>query len=142
MDIFVFTGFFCQDFVVGKRAVQVLDDRLFGFLVHFRDKIMVLFIFVIMVLNLRDNTPGPWNLTPGTVAAAGVGGLVGLTVMTGLSAARAAGFESPDALLADFGTIEAIGDTLFRRWLLPFELVSALLTVAVIGAVVLSKKEL
>lgn len=104
--------------------------------------IMVLFIFVIMVLNLRGEGPAPWHLSPRAVAGAGVGGLVGLTALTGLSALRAAGLKSPGELPADFGTIESVGDALFRTWLLPFEVVSALLTVAVIGAVVLSKKEL
>jgi NADH-quinone oxidoreductase subunit J len=41
----------------------------------------------------------------------------------------------------NFGTIKSIGDVLFKNWLLPFELISILLLVSLIGSIVLIKKE-
>lgn len=133
-------SFFClasMYAMLGAHFVAVIQILVYA------GAIMVLFIFVIMVLNLReDNDPG-WNLSPRAVLGAGVGGLVGLTVFVGASAARSATFLPADKLDPGFGTIEQIGYTLFSgRYLLPFEVVSALLTVAVVGAVVLAKKEL
>jgi NADH-quinone oxidoreductase subunit J len=40
----------------------------------------------------------------------------------------------------DFGTIEAVGTSLFTTYLLPFELAAVLLLIAVIGAVILAKR--
>ncbi|MCB9744726.1 MAG: NADH-quinone oxidoreductase subunit J [Alphaproteobacteria bacterium] len=102
--------------------------------------IMVLFIFVIMVLNVREELEEGWDLTPRAIAGAGVGGVLGLTTLVALTAADG----GPSAELHEgFGTIQQLGYLLFSgQYLLPFELVSALLTVAVVGAVVLAKKEL
>ena len=41
----------------------------------------------------------------------------------------------------DFGTIKAVGQTLFRDWALPFEIVSVLLLAAMLGAIVIARKE-
>jgi len=46
-----------------------------------------------------------------------------------------------NALESDFGKIKPLGMELFTQWLLPFELISLLLLVALIGAVVLGRKE-
>jgi len=40
-----------------------------------------------------------------------------------------------------FGTIKDVGLTLFSKWVLPFELVSILLLVALVGSVALSKRD-
>jgi NADH-quinone oxidoreductase subunit J len=41
-----------------------------------------------------------------------------------------------------FGTLAALGATLYTRWLLPFEAVSLLLLVAMVGAVVVAKSRI
>ncbi len=46
-----------------------------------------------------------------------------------------------NVLVEGFGDIKPLGMELFRGWLLPFELISVLLLVALIGAVVLGRKE-
>lgn len=43
--------------------------------------------------------------------------------------------------LKDFGTIKAVGMELFTEWILPFEMISILLLIALIGVVILAKKE-
>jgi NADH-quinone oxidoreductase subunit J len=116
--------------------------------------IMVLFIFVIMVLNLTgDEGRRPWRITAGMVAGVASALLLAVTVLWAFArspalpappgdAALGAIAASPGGTVA-FGTIEAVGAELFGgRFLLPFEVASMLLTVAVVGAVVLAKKDL
>jgi len=106
--------------------------------------IMVLFVFVIMLLNLREETASSWGDLSAralwSIVAAGtlVGGL-----LIAATSAQHMGFPAAELMPADYGTVEAVGRALFDgRWLLPFEAVSALLTVGVVGAVVLAKRTL
>jgi NADH-quinone oxidoreductase subunit J len=43
--------------------------------------------------------------------------------------------------LKDFGTIKAVGMELYTNWILPFEMISILLLIALLGVVILAKKE-
>lgn len=133
-------SFFCLAAVyavLGAHFVAVIQVLVYA------GAIMVLFIFVIMVLNVRDASKVPWEITPRRVLGFGIGGLVGTVTLVGLGGAMGEGLLSPEAAGADFGTIEQLGLAIFAgKYLLPFEVVSALLTVAVVGAVVLAKKEL
>ena len=108
--------------------------------------IMVLFVFVIMLLNLRDGDHLTFNdIGRRSVVGMGAAGLMAVGLFTALG-------QLPELLPADltvpegdpaFGTIAHIGRALFEGpFLLPFETVSVLLTVAVVGAVVLAKKEI
>lgn len=108
--------------------------------------IMVLFIFVIMLLNLREGDHLAFN-DIGTRAVVGmlVSGLmaIGLFVALGTVPVEAPALIDTDPNAVGYGTIAYIGRALFEGpFLLPFETVSALLTVAVVGAVVLAKKEI
>ena len=102
--------------------------------------IMVLFIFVIMLLNLRgaEGSVRPvW--APRALAGLAAAGLVGTGLVTAISALTT---PFKGSVPVEFGTIEQVGKTIFGgQYLLPFEVASALLTVAMIGAVVLAKRE-
>ena len=100
--------------------------------------IMVLFVLVIMLLNAGRETPSDrsrlarWLGAPLLVAF-----LVEVLSVIGSS------FQGQNALPGtplDGGPV-AIGERLFRNYALPFEVTSILILVAVIGAVVLAKKE-
>jgi NADH-quinone oxidoreductase subunit J len=102
--------------------------------------IMVLFVFVIMLLSLsEDEGRMRVRLTVGT--AAGALAAAGLFVLLALVVSRVT--EAPAAMTAEalgrFGTLAAIGQTVYTQWLLPFEAVSLLLLVAIVGAVVVAK---
>ncbi len=102
--------------------------------------IMVLFIFVIMLLNIRETGPTPTGVIS---FRAGVGlavaGLLGVAVIAVLDSVV---HKAPAELEPGYGSIKAIGGALFGgAYLLPFEAVSLLLTVGMIGAVVLAKRE-
>jgi NADH-quinone oxidoreductase subunit J len=106
--------------------------------------IMVLFIFVIMLLNIRDDIPSPLGDIPGrAIFGLVVAGVMGIGLITAID--KGVHDTTFTAVDENFGTIETVGKALFQAggpFLLPFEVISALLTVAVIGAVVLAKKEI
>jgi NADH-quinone oxidoreductase subunit J len=104
-------------------------------LVVYAGAVMVLMLFVIMMLNLRDDTLQREGRTSMWVLA----GIIGLLVVWRL--ARLFPGTPPDLPAApNFGSIEAVGNQLFSRYLLPFELTSVLLLIAIVGAVILAKR--
>jgi len=108
--------------------------------------IMVLFVFVIMLLNLRDGDHLTFNdIGRRSVVGMGTAGLlaVGLFTAIGQLPVLVPAAIDLDPAGPAYGTIAYIGTAMFEgKFLLPFETVSALLTVAVVGAVVLAKKEI
>jgi NADH-quinone oxidoreductase subunit J len=98
--------------------------------------IVVLFLFVIMLLNLQveEHATVPRPLI--AVAAAG-GILLGALVLLGIARTPLA---APLPVHADYGGTEPLAERLFTTYLLPFELTSLLLLVAIVGAVVVGKR--
>ena len=101
--------------------------------------VMVLFLFVIMLLNLQPD-PGeaahPLAKLGAAMAAVGFAVIVGAVVGEWSRTA-----PPPAELAADFGTTRAVARTLFVEQLTAFELTSVLLLVAVVGAVVLARRD-
>jgi NADH-quinone oxidoreductase subunit J len=108
--------------------------------------ILVLFLFVIMLLNIgratRSDIKGAWGL--------GVGVLLAGLMMVQLLALR---FDAPPPQLtlpqgamaraaAEQGMVAAVARPLFSTYLVPFEITSILLLAALVGAVVLAKRKL
>lgn len=106
--------------------------------------IMVLFLFVIMLLNLGDQTSGGPRFTLSRVA--GGAGALGLFAVLAAAVARLPrkepDFDAVEAASSGFGTLNRLGEVLFTQWLLPFEAVSLLLLVAMVGAVVVAKSRI
>jgi len=101
--------------------------------------IMVLFLFVIMLLNLpREDVPwAPRDLRRIVLAASlSVVLLIELALVIGLRTAPA---KEP-ALSLGFGTTEMVGRLLFTKFLFPFEITSVILLIAIVGAMVLAQK--
>lgn len=101
--------------------------------------IMVLFLFVIMMFDLRKNQPeSKSNLTKlaGSVVAGSL-----LVVLIAL--VRQNNFMTPkvEGFVSQTGMVENLGKVLYSEYLLPFELVSILFFVAMVGAVLLGKRE-
>jgi NADH-quinone oxidoreductase subunit J len=97
--------------------------------------IMVLFIFVVMILNREEVSPVSYRLTRwlGVVASCYLLFKFYRVAQVGLPTA------APSNLPDSFGTVAAIGDLLFRDFLYPFEAISLLLLVAIVGGVVVSR---
>ncbi len=105
--------------------------------------VMVLFVFVIMLLNLKEEELGQprWTFWKGV-------GFAAVLVTTFAIVWRALGRAYPGAPVIDnavrqagagFGGVKAVGRTLYLASLLPFEVTSLLLLVAVVAAVVVAK---
>jgi len=102
--------------------------------------IMVLFLFVIMFLNMKqDHEESKTNLTK--IAATIVGGTVFVILFGAYRKSIIPGVD-PQQFDSQIGMIENLGHLLFKEYLLPFELVSILLLVAMVGAVMLGKREI
>jgi NADH-quinone oxidoreductase subunit J len=102
--------------------------------------IMVLFLFVIMFLNLRRDTE-PQKSTAVKLAAVISGGMLLLILVAALRATDMTAISSGNAYNSQIGLVENLGKVLFRDFLLPFELASILFLVAMVGAVMLGKRE-
>ena len=108
--------------------------------------IMVVFLFVIMLLNLGNAPDLADARGMGWKLAAGLVGLALLAQMLALTRARVPeALALPEgALAAQFartGAIAPIADAMFNEFLLAFEVTSVLLLAAVVGAVVLGKRK-
>ncbi|MGW8322433.1 MAG: NADH-quinone oxidoreductase subunit J family protein [Thermodesulfobacteriota bacterium] len=101
--------------------------------------IMFLILFVIMLLNLSPRELGERRVTVRRVTGAYLIGAVATILM--IRVAKHHWASSPADLGTSFGTVKEVGTVLYTRYLLPFEMVSLLLLAAIIGAVVLTRKE-
>ncbi len=108
--------------------------------------IMVLFLFVIMLLNLGKTGPSDMLGWVGRLVMLAVAGLlaVELWVLGRITPADdlVRSGESVARLAEEQGAVGMISEPLFRVYLVPFELTSLLLLTAIIGAVVLAKRRL
>jgi NADH-quinone oxidoreductase subunit J len=107
-------------------------------LIVYAGAIMSLILFIIMFLNIQEKDlpldPNRWfYLAGGIVVVAPIAGLL-IKITKTLPATEVTVFED------GFGGVKEVGQLLFTQWLLPFEIVSILLLVALVGAVVLAGK--
>jgi NADH-quinone oxidoreductase subunit J len=109
-------------------------------IVVYAGAIMVLFLFVIMLLSLSDSGP-VLSFTPSRVlgGAAVVGLFVALSAVFRKLPNTELGWTQDAARLQTFGSIKHLGEVMYTQWLFPFEAVSLLLLVAILGAVVVAK---
>ena len=120
----------------------LLDAQFIGFLqiIVYAGAIMVLILFVLMLLNIQDEkaltAPGFFQRYLGALGSAAFLAIVGAAVY-----ASGEGSHYPVASPA-FGTVRELGHELFTRFFYPFEGISLLLVVAMIGAVLLAKRKL
>jgi NADH-quinone oxidoreductase subunit J len=103
--------------------------------------IMVLFLFVIMLLSLQDTGPVTKISLSRILGGLSVAGLfVALgSAINRLPTTGNPGWTTNQAAVNSFGTISAVGQVMYTQWLFPFEVVSLLLLVAIVGAVVVAK---
>lgn len=100
--------------------------------------IMVLFLFVIMLMNLNADTE-PQKSRLVQLAAVISGGALFLVIIAGLRTVDM--HPEPIDSAGEIGLIHRLGMVLFREYVLPFELSSVLFLSAMVGAMVLGKRE-
>jgi NADH-quinone oxidoreductase subunit J len=119
---------------IGQDAVVV------GFLqvIVYAGAIMVLFLFVIWLLNLGVETGSTRRLTIKFLGTIAVVALLAELETFAMPAQLQIKFSAVHA--AGYGSIEALAETLFSQYLIAFEVTSVLLLVAVVGAVALARR--
>jgi NADH-quinone oxidoreductase subunit J len=120
----------------------LLDAQFIGFLqvIVYAGAIMVLILFVLMLLNIHDEQ----HLGPSGFFQRFLGPLLALgfaAIIVSAVQLPATGNRFPPAAQG-FGTVRVLGLDLFTRFFYPFEAISLLLVVAMIGAVLLAKRRL
>ncbi len=127
-------------FFVSISAIYILLGAEFLFAVQvlvYAGGIMVLFLFVIMLVNLdepRRFSGGRLRLGLSTALS-----LILFGMLARIFVRSAPSGAVPSGDLGGLGNIELVGTGLYRYYLLPFEAVSLLLLVAMIGAIVLAR---
>jgi NADH-quinone oxidoreductase subunit J len=135
--LYLILNFFCVSAIYLLLKAQFI--AIIQILVY-AGAIMVLFLFVIMLLNLQDESRLSENLTYKRLSAI----LLSLLLFSVLGITVYFSFfnkyleMSPAA--EKLGTIEVIGRELYTTFSFPFEVVSFVLLSAIIGAIVLAKK--
>jgi NADH-quinone oxidoreductase subunit J len=102
--------------------------------------IVLVYVFVVILVNLKrppEQTPDPGRYRL-------VGGILVLAVLAEVALVSLSGVLTPAAAPAGnaTGSVENVAMSLFTNYLVPFEVASMLLLVAMVGAIVLAKKEL
>ena len=129
----VVTLFLLSIFFVGLDAELVAALQV----IVYAGAIVVLFLFVVMLLNLQADVRTLEARPLIAVAAAGGLALAALVLMFVRRAAVGAAAPLPEG----FGQTEALSARLFTAYLLPFELTSLLLLVAIVGAIALAQRK-
>ena len=107
-------------------------------IVVYAGAVMVLFLFVIMLLDLKEEERRKirfFGLAAGTISVGAVAAILLRLIWTGKP-----GANLPQSTLV--GETRPLGRVLFEQYTLPFEILSLLLLVAMVGVILLSKKEL
>jgi NADH-quinone oxidoreductase subunit J len=99
--------------------------------------VVVLFIFVIMLINVPEDRLPVERATTMRVLGVLAAGFFILE-----SAVLARRYSMPIGPVAEVGTVESVGRALFTDYLLAFEITSVLLLAAVIGAIALAKRKI
>jgi NADH-quinone oxidoreductase subunit J len=99
--------------------------------------VIVLFLFVIMLLDLKEEQRRAFSKLSVAAGLIGVGALSFVIIRTIWQSGIGSGLQPK----LD-GATRSLGEALFTDYLLPFEIVSVLLLVAMVGVVLLSKKDL
>jgi NADH-quinone oxidoreductase subunit J len=132
--------------LLGVAGIYLMQQAEFLFAVQivlYVGGIMVLFLFVIMLVNLdqaahQRQFNRQWLVALTAVAL--VGAEVGYFLYRGQGAFQFAEPASP--VPPGLGNTEMLADVLFSEYLLPFEIASILLLVAVVGSVIMAKKRI
>ena len=100
--------------------------------------IVVLFLFVVMLLNLRQEEFTPQRQLATKIAA----GAIGVIVLVQFLMLIQGAFGAPAVVPEDFGNYRQLGTVLFTDYVLAFEATSLVLLAAMVGAVILAKRKI
>ena len=108
--------------------------------------IMVLFLFVVMLLNLGQRGPSDMLGWAGRLVMLGIGALMAVELWVLSRAAPDVRLVQADEPLRrvteQYGAVGMISEPLYRTYLVPFEITGMLLLAAIVGALVLAQRRL
>jgi len=132
--------------MLGLAGIFVLQQAHFIAIVQiiiYAGAIMVLFMFVIMLLNLKQGEDEDWASRDKNLPLSVLTGFLAIGILYKIwQVLFSVDMDTPASLPDSFGTVAVIGETLFTDFVLPFEVASILLLTAMVGAVVLAKTKL
>jgi NADH-quinone oxidoreductase subunit J len=135
VTFFSIAGFY---FLLGAQFIAIVQ------IIVYAGAIMVLFLFVMMLLNLRQETRipigRPFQVIFGSIIAVLLLIQVFLITKAGLQLGQVG--EYSQQKIDSIGSVEVIGSQLFTNFLFPFEAASVLLLVGIVGAIILGRKKL
>jgi len=136
--LFMILNFFSVSAIylmLGSQFVAIIQILVYA------GAIMVLFLFVIMLLNLQDDKKLMENISYKKLSAI----IMALLLFSTLGITTYFGFLGKHKTLSPVaetqGTIESVGRELYTTYSFPFELVSFILLAAIVGAIVLAQKK-
>jgi len=135
----IYSAFFLIGCLLTIAVLLVMLDSLFLAGVHvlvYVGAIMVLFLFIIMLLNLSSEALGKEYPVGMRILTA----FVCTCIFALLLFVFYQSGDKPRPEVDGFGSVEYVGTALFTKFVLPFELISLLIIVAIIGAIVLAKR--
>jgi NADH-quinone oxidoreductase subunit J len=133
--------------VVSFMALAVLFAMLDAFFIGvievlvYAGAIMVLFLFIIMLLDLKAEERRTLNM-PATIGGLAVAVFFVRELYSVLSHFPSGHEPFPPLAPGNFDDVHSVGAMLFSGYNLPFQIIGALILVATVGVVVLSKREL
>ena len=132
--------------MLGLAGIFVLQQAHFIAIVQiiiYAGAIMVLFMFVIMLLNLKQGENEGWASRGKNLPLSVLTGFLAVGILYKITMVLfSVDMDTPASLPDSFGTVAVIGETLFTDFVLPFEVASILLLLAMVGAVVLAKSKM
>jgi NADH-quinone oxidoreductase subunit J len=134
--LYLVLTFFC---VAGHYLLLNAQFLAVVHIVVYSGAIMVLFLFVIMLMNLNEESEPQRSWLNKTIAAL-AGGML-LFVMVG-SLKGASDLQTAQFGHSQIGLVKNLGQVLFKEFLFPFEIASILLLAALVGAIMIGKKEI
>ena len=126
--------------LLGLAAMYVMLQAQLLFVVQvwvYAGAVMVLVLFVIMLLNLREEESRGPALSLGRLL---VGGLVAAAAAWKAFGVLGSVRVEPPRLSPEFGNVAAVAELLFSRYILQFQIVGVLLLAVVVGVVALAKR--
>lgn len=129
---------------LGLAALFVTLDAFFIGIIQvlvYAGAVMVLFLFIIMLLDLKAETRRRMNIAALAGGVAVLGGFLALIVQV-IKSLPAAKDEFPHLARSGYGDVSDVGMTLFSTYNLPFQIIGVLLLVSTVGVVILSRRTL
>ncbi len=132
--------------IVSQAVLYLQLDALFVgavLIIVYAGAIVTLFLFVIMLLNLRGEDLVNPSAGPKRYVKLIISGVVGAELVYLLVESTGIGthLTKLDSAIANFGDVKPVAELLYSKYLYGFEITSILLLVAIVGAVILARRE-